>query len=82
MAFCPAFHKAPLILNASFGVFFPYTFLYPALFVVLFWLAFLNVSLHSMLFGGSAHVCDSLWQGDFTHNRKQVVNSSIVSPVE
>ena len=27
-----------------------------------------------MLFGCSAHVCHSLWQGDFTHNRKQVVN--------
>ena len=27
-----------------------------------------------MLFGCSAHVCDSLWQGDFTHNCKQVVN--------
>ena len=27
-----------------------------------------------MLFGCSAHVCHSLWQGDFTHNCKQVVN--------
>ncbi len=29
-------------------------------------------SLLSVVFGGSPHV--SLWQGDFTHNRKQVVN--------
>ena len=27
-----------------------------------------------MLFGCIAHVCHSPWQGDFTHNRKQVVN--------
>ena len=27
-----------------------------------------------MLFGCNGHVCHSLWQGDFTHNRKQVVN--------
>ena len=27
-----------------------------------------------MLFRCSAHVCHSLWQGDFTHNRKRVVN--------
>ena len=46
-----------------------YTFLYPALFVVLFCLAFLSVSL---FFGGSPR--HSLWQGEFTHHRKQVVN--------
>ena len=28
----------------------------------------------SVLFWCSAHVCHSLWQGDFTHSRKQVVN--------
>ena len=31
-------------------------------------------SLLSVLFGCSAYVCHSLWQGDFTHSRKQVVN--------
>ena len=40
--------------------------------MVLFWLAFLSVSLFIVFFRGSAH--HSLWQGDFTHNRKQVVN--------
>ena len=33
-----------------------YTFLYPALLVVLFWFAFLSVSLLSLLFRGSPHV--------------------------
>ena len=59
--FSSAFHKAPLILNASFwvdgvGGGGTYTFLYPALLLVLLWLVFLSVSLHSVLFGGSAHV--------------------------
>ena len=50
-----------------------YAFLYPALLVVLFWLAFLSVFLFLVWFSG---LCarHSLWQGDFTHNRKQVVN--------
>ena len=50
--FCPVFHQAPLILNASFGGGGVvggggglYTFLYLALLVVLFWLAFPSVSL-------------------------------------
>ena len=67
--FCAAFHKAPLILNASWGGV-SNTFLYPALLVVLFWLAFLNVSLFSVCFLGVVHMS----QGDFTDNRKQVVN--------
>ena len=50
--FCSAFHEASLILNASFGGGFSDT-LCPALLVVLFWLAFLGVSL---FFGGSPHV--------------------------
>ena len=54
--FCPAFHKAPSILNASFGVFFPYFFLYPALLVVLFWLAFPSVSLLLVCFLGVVHM--------------------------
>ena len=41
-----------------------YAFLYPALLVVLFWLAFLSVFLFLVWFSGL----------DFTHNRKQVVN--------
>ena len=48
------------------------TFLYPALLVVLFWLAFLSVSLFLVCFLGVVHM-DCLWQGDFTHNGKQVV---------
>ena len=71
--FCTAFHKVPLILNASFGVCFPYTSLYPALFMVLFWLVFPSVSLLLVCFSGVVHI-HSLWQGDFTHNHKQVVN--------
>ena len=71
--FCPVFHEAPLILNASFGCCFSYTFLYPALFVVLFWLAFPSVPLLLVCFSGVVH-CHSLWQGDFTHKCKQVVN--------
>ena len=44
--FCSTFHEAPLILNAFFWcVFFSYTFLCPALLVVLSWLAFPSVSL-------------------------------------
>ena len=57
--FSSAFHKAPLILNASFwggGGGGTYTFLYPALRLVLSWLVFLSVSLHSALFRGGAHV--------------------------
>ena len=50
-----------------------YTFSYPALLVVLFWLAFLSVSLFVVCFWGQS-TCHSLWQGDFTHNGKQVVN--------
>ena len=73
--FCPAFHKAPLILNASFGVLFfsfPYT-LYPALLVVLFWLAFPRVSLLLVCFSGVVHMSQPV-AGYFTHNCKQVVN--------
>ena len=55
--FCSAFDQAPLILNASFGGF-SYTFLYPALLVVLSCLAFPSVPL-SVLFGGSPHVTAS-----------------------
>ena len=46
--------RVPLILNASFGCVFPYTFLYPALLVVLFWLAFPtpSVSLLLLCFSG------------------------------
>ena len=49
--FCAAFHKAPLILNASFGDGGGggYTFLCPAVLVVLFWLAFLSVSLFLLI---------------------------------
>ena len=54
--FCLAFHKVPLILNASFGgkggVSYMYTFSYPALLVVLLWLAFLSVSLVVVCFLG------------------------------
>ena len=55
--------KVPLILNASFvgagnegwwGE--SYTFLYPALLVVLFWLAFLSVSLSVVCFLGVVHM--------------------------
>ena len=45
-----------------------YTFLYPALLVVLFWLAIPSVSLLLV------STCNSLWQGDYTHKCKQVVN--------
>ena len=52
--FVSAFYKAPLVLDAGgWGGGGVYTFLYPALFVVLFCLAFLCVSL---FFGGSPHV--------------------------
>ena len=68
---CAAFHKAPLILNASFGVF-SYT-LYPAVLVVLFWLAFPSVSLLLVCFSGVVHMSQPV-AGDFTHKRKQVVN--------
>ena len=53
--FCPVFDQAPLILNASFGEF-SYSFLYPALFVVLFWLAFPSVSLLLVCFSGVVHM--------------------------
>ena len=52
--FCAAFHKASLILNASFGVF-SYT-LYPAVLVVLFWLVFPTVSLLLVCFSGVVHI--------------------------
>ena len=71
--FCPAFHKAPLILNASSGVFFPYIFLYPALLVVLFWLAFPSVSLLLVCFSGVVHMSQPVAEY-FTHRCKQVVN--------
>ena len=52
--FCLAFHKVPLILNASFGgnggV--SYTFSYSTPLVVLLWLAFLSVSLSVVCFLG------------------------------
>ena len=54
--FCPAFHQVPLILNASLSVFFPYTFMYPALLVVLFWLAFPSVSLFLVCISGVVHM--------------------------
>ena len=56
--FCPPFHNAPLILNAaSFFLFlFAYTFLYPALLVVLFWLAFPSVSLLLVCFSGVVYM--------------------------
>ncbi len=54
--FCPAFHQVPLILNASLSVFFSYTFLYPALLVVLFWLAFPSVSLFLVCISGVVHM--------------------------
>ena len=59
----------------EWGVGGSYTFLCPALLVVLFSLAFLSVSLFLLLvrFSGVVHICHSLWLGDFTHNRKQVV---------
>ena len=59
--FCSAFHIAPLILIASFwgglgGRGETYPFLYPALLVVLFWLAFPNVSLLIVCFFGVVHM--------------------------
>ena len=71
---CLAFHQAPSILNASFGLF-SGIFLCPAHLVVLFWLALLSVSLFLILlcFSGVVHMLQ-LWQGDFPHNCKQVVN--------
>ena len=54
--FCPVFHQAPLIVNASFSVFFLYAFLNPALFVVLFWLVFPSVSVLSVCFWGVVHM--------------------------
>ena len=59
---CSAFHEAPLILNASFGFFhffiiiFSYTFLYPALLLVLSYLAFPSVSLLLVCFSGVVHM--------------------------
>ena len=56
-----AFHRAPLILNASLvgggggGGGCSCTFLYPAVLVVLFWLAFLSVSLFIVCFSGVVH---------------------------
>ena len=44
--------------------------LVPSSFVVLFWLAFLTVPLFIVCFSGVVY----MWQGDFTHNCKQVVN--------
>ena len=49
-----------------------YPFLYPAVLVVLFWLAFLRVSFLSVLFG-VVHMSQPV-AGDFTPNCKQVVN--------
>ena len=46
----------------------------PALLVVLFWLAFPSVSLFIVCFSDVVHISHSLWQGDITHNCKQVVN--------
>ena len=51
-----------------------YTFLYPALLVVLFRLTFLSVCFFLVCFLGVVQICHSLWQGDFTHNHKQVLN--------
>ena len=72
--FCAAFYKAPSILNASFvggaGVGGVSYNLYPGLLVVLFWSAFLSVSLFLVCFLGVIHMS----QGDFTDNHKQVVN--------
>ena len=60
--FCSAFHQAPLILNASFGLFFhtPCAQLF---------LWFCSGQQFLMFLSSSC-----LWQGDFTHSRKQVVN--------
>ena len=66
--FSLAFHKAPLILNAS-SFFFSDTFLCSAL-VVLFWLAFPGVSL---TFSGIVHMSQPVAVCFHTH-RKQVVN--------
>ena len=55
---CAEFHQAPLILNASFGVF-SYT-LYPAVLVVLFWLVFPSVSLLSVCFSGVVHMSQTV----------------------
>ena len=52
-----------------------YTFLYQALLVVLFWLAFPSVSSKCAF-----HICHSLWQGGFTHNHKQEVNRLKIPP--
>ncbi len=56
------------------GYFFlsPYT-LYPALVVVLFWLASPSVSLLLVCFSGVVHMSQPV-AGYFTHNGKQVVN--------
>ena len=57
-----------------FFAFFPYALiLYPALLVVLFWLAFLSVSLPLVCFSGVVHMSQPV-ASDFTHNCKQVVN--------
>ena len=50
-----------------------YTFLYPVLLVVLFWLACLSFSLFLVCISRVVHMSQQ-WQGDFTPNRKQVVN--------
>ena len=58
--FCSAFHEAPLILNASFGGGVGWGggsyIVYPALLVVLFWLAFPSVSLLLVCFSGVVHM--------------------------
>ena len=63
--FCSAFHKAPQFNSECFlgekggggggGGGGSYTCLDPALLVVLFWLAFLSVSLFIVCFSGIAH---------------------------
>ena len=57
--FCSTFHRAPLILNASFGGGVggggSYT-VFPALLVVLFWLVFLSVSLFLVCFSWVVHM--------------------------
>ena len=60
------------MLPLGYFFFSPYT-LYPALVVVLFWLASPSVSLLLVCFSGVVHMSQPV-AGYFTHNGKQVVN--------
>jgi len=59
------------VLSASFSVFF-YVFFDPPLLSSVFFVLWLLSSRRSV--PGVDDMCHSLWQGDFTRNRKQVVN--------